>query len=264
MLHRTLTTSLTAASHARGLLAEVTCTVEAGARWMRGFGPEHVTLPTVENLMTNKLPNAPVMLVHGLGANKSYFVDLERALTRAGYTVYCVNYNWFGTDLAACGAHVAADATRFLTTVGADRIHIVGHSLGGIVVRWALTHTDLADYTDTVVTLGSPHQGTRLAHLAPGHLPLMGTLLAQLRTDAAVLDDLADPGDLPHLRMVAVGGGLDWVVPAKRALLPTRPNVTNVVVATTGHIAMATHPTVIAGILEMLRATDPTVATTAA
>lgn len=241
-------------AYPRALAAEATYSSGAAVRWLRGFGPEHVSVPSAADLRTTVLRDTPVMLVHGLGANKSYFAKLERTLNRAGYTVYCVNYTWLNANVADCGRHVAQDAARFLAETGGDRIHVVAHSLGGVVLRWALTHTDLRARIGLGVTLGSPHGGTPLAQLAPVALPLVGPLLGQLRPDAPELADLADPGDMPEVRMVAVGGGLDCIVPGRRALLPHRPNVRNRLVPDTGHIAMSAHRDVIAVVLEELAA----------
>jgi pimeloyl-ACP methyl ester carboxylesterase len=51
------------------------------------------------------------------------------------------------------------DATR------ADRIVLVGHSMGGLDARYAARHFDAARRITDVITLGTPHHGTMLADL---------------------------------------------------------------------------------------------------
>ena len=69
---------------------------------------------------------------------------------------------------------VAADATsnaralaKFLTAIRADTLHLVGHSLGGLVIL-KLFEEDAAAQTrlppGRIVLLGSPLQGSRTAH----------------------------------------------------------------------------------------------------
>jgi hypothetical protein len=58
-------------AYPRALAAEATYSSGAAVRWLRGFGPEHVSVPSGADLRTTVLRDTPVMLVHGLGANKS-------------------------------------------------------------------------------------------------------------------------------------------------------------------------------------------------
>jgi triacylglycerol lipase len=240
----------------RGLLAEAVYTTDAAMRWLRGFAPEHVRVPSTRTLRSTRMQSTPVLLVHGLGGNKSYFVRLERYLARAGYTVYSVNYPWVYADLATCGQHVADDADRLLEETGADHMHVVAHSLGGVVLRWALTHTAMRGTVDVAVTLGSPHQGAPGAAWLPAALPALGHLVAELRPGSRALTGLADPADAPATRFVAVAGGLDWVIPGDRALLPERPNVRNVVIDDAAHISIAAHRDVLDVVLSSLQSVE--------
>ena len=244
-IHPTRPDMLRWAARVRGLLAEAVCTTNTATRWLRGFGPGHVRVPCTRSLRSTRLQPTPVLLVHGLGANKSYFACLERPLTRKGYTVYSVNYPWVYADLATCGRHVADDADRLLEETGADRMHVVAHSLGGVVLRWALTHTAMRETVDVAVTLGAPHQGVSGAVWLPAVLPALGQLVADLRPGSRALTGLADPAEAPATRFVAVAGGLDWVVPRDRALLPERLNVRNVVIDDAAHISIAAHRAVL-------------------
>jgi triacylglycerol esterase/lipase EstA (alpha/beta hydrolase family) len=46
-----------------------------------------------------------------------------------------------------------------------SEVDIVAHSMGGLDSRWAIEKQDAARYVDDLVTLGTPHQGTRVAYL---------------------------------------------------------------------------------------------------
>ncbi len=76
----------------------------------------------------------------------------------------------------------AAKLARFLGTLDADTVHLVGHSLGGILIR-ALFHEHPQQKPGRIVTLGAPHGGSRVAqHLSRFSFwrALMGKSVAQL------------------------------------------------------------------------------------
>ncbi len=75
---------------------------------------------------------------------------------------------------------------RFLDTLDADTVHLVGHSLGGILIR-ALFHHHPRQKPGRIVTLGTPHGGSRAAQHLSHHVfwrRLMGPGVAQLLAGA--------------------------------------------------------------------------------
>jgi triacylglycerol lipase len=82
---------------------------------------------------------------------------------------------------------------------------IVGHSLGGILARWYVQElggaVDAGGPVDRVVTLASPHAGTRSARFAPGSLG------AALRPGSHVIETLRRGRDraskVAHVALVA-------------------------------------------------------------
>jgi pimeloyl-ACP methyl ester carboxylesterase len=193
------------------------------------------------------------MLVHGLGADKSCFSAMERHLNGAGYTVYCVSYSCVGSDVEACARNLEREAGWLLEETGSDRLHVVAHSLGGVVLRWAAAHTGMGNWLSVGVTLGSPHWGTPAAHLAPLRLPGLGRIIGQLRPGAMRLDD----GSLERAadaRWVAIAGENDMVVPPRYACLPQSRTVRNAVVPGAGHMTLTRSADSFAIILEELAA----------
>ena len=102
--------------------------------------------------------NETVVLIHGLWFSGYIMVVLARRLRRRGFTVYSFSYPSVCADLAT-------NATRlvhFLGALNADTVHLVGHSLGGILIR-ALFHRHPDRKPGRIVTLGTPHNGCRIA-----------------------------------------------------------------------------------------------------
>jgi len=112
----------------------------------------------------------PVLLVHGYAASESVWTPLRRALAEGGFGhIVSLTYNSFATDPEAVSAELTHQALRALTATGAPRVHLVGHSLGGLIVRCALARSAaLSSQAASAVTIASPHGGACLARIAPG------------------------------------------------------------------------------------------------
>jgi pimeloyl-ACP methyl ester carboxylesterase len=99
-----------------------------------------------------------VLLLHGLWMNSFAMLYLSRALDDAGFATDALNYHSMRGTLSE---NVAALAGRVAETA-ADVVHLVAHSLGGIV---ALNYLEGAydRRIGRVVLLGAPVGGSRAA-----------------------------------------------------------------------------------------------------
>ena len=96
-----------------------------------------------------------VVLVHGLWMNRYVMSYLARQLRRAGYDVVAFGYS---SALRPFEENVAALAA-FVRTRPAMRIHLVAHSLGGVLVLSALSRLSDLDIGRAVL-LGAPINGS--------------------------------------------------------------------------------------------------------
>ena len=112
----------------------------------------------------------PVLLVHGYAASESVWTPLRRALVATGFGhIVSLTYNSFATDPETVSAELAHQALQALKATGAPRVHLIGHSLGGLIIRCALERSAaLSSQAGRVVTIASPHNGAYLARIAPG------------------------------------------------------------------------------------------------
>ena len=101
-----------------------------------------------------------VVLLHGLGRTPTSMLVLARRLERAGYKVTNVGYDSRGGSLAEHVETLAAEVSR--CCAAASRVHFVGHSLGGLVIRRYLADSP-PDALGRVVLLGPPNQGSEMA-----------------------------------------------------------------------------------------------------
>ncbi len=100
----------------------------------------------------------PVMLVHGLYMNRLWMLPMARFLRQRGYAVHFFGYPSVIKNIHIQGQQLA----EAILALKQPRVHVVAHSLGGLVIRQALADT-FALPIGRIVTLGTPHQGSQVA-----------------------------------------------------------------------------------------------------
>jgi triacylglycerol lipase len=192
--------------------------------------------PVIRGLITGDINAAgrPVLLVHGIGDNRSAFSILRRTLRRRGYgRISTVNYSPLTTDIRKAAANLAKQVERICQQTGYEQVFLVGHSLGGIIARYYVQRAGGDRRVHTLVTLGSPHAGTQLARLAP-----LG-VCQQLRPNSDLMRELAQPADC-RTRFVAIYSDRDEVVLPNRSARLEHPDlaVSRIRVHGVGHLSL--------------------------
>ncbi|MDP8978442.1 MAG: alpha/beta fold hydrolase [Actinomycetota bacterium] len=195
----------------------------------------------------------PVILVHGYVMNRSAFLVMSRALARAGFRhVRSFEYPQFSRGVARVAGMLRTEVEATLAASGAARCMIVGHSMGGVVARYYIQELGGQDTVDTLVTLGTPHDGTYTAAWGVGPAALdmayRSPLLERLRAGARRAD----------VRYISYYSDLDvWVVPAVSAKLTVPAlEATNVRVRDIGHLSMLLSGEVIRSVVDYLSRPD--------
>lgn len=108
-----------------------------------------------------------VVLIHGLEAGPGSMNRLREAFEHSGVQVTRFDYPNDGPPTIA-GEHLSRDLKHLADRHPSLRTTVVGHSLGGLVARYALETPGLdpGNVTD-LVCLGTPHQGSALAGMQP-------------------------------------------------------------------------------------------------
>jgi triacylglycerol lipase len=211
-----------------------------------GFDPAAGALPMVQ---AQTAPTVrPVLLVHGFGGTKSSWTAVARSLSARGLTVGAITYPPFGTSVERLADRLVAEVERILSETGSDKVHLVGHSLGGVVIAQAIAGGRLTGQVDTVVTLGSPFGGSPWANLLP-----FGAIVRELREGSPLLRRLALAPVPDGVRWLAFTAALDMIVPGLRSV-PPHAEVETITVDGVGHLGMLLSRQVVGRIVAALPA----------
>lgn len=177
----------------------------------------------------------PILLLHGMVDNRSVFTMLRRGLRRRGFgRVLTLNYSPFTSDVRTAAAQLAGLVERTCEETGYERVHVVGHSLGGLVARYYIQLLGGDARVHTLVTLGSPHGGTRAAYLWPQRIG------RQLRPGSDLMRELAAPVESCRTRFVAFWSDLDHLIVPNRGARVDHPDLSarNVLLHGVGHMSL--------------------------
>jgi triacylglycerol lipase len=190
--------------------------------------------------------SAPVLLLHGVLSNRSIFTLLAGALRRQNHSeVHALNHSPVTTatgDVRIAARQLAKQVDRLRERTGRHRINIVGHSLGGLVARYYVQCLGGDEAVDTLVTLGTPHHGTRVAQLAP-----LTRLARQLRPGSGLITELSGPAPGCRTRFVAVWSRQDQVVVPQHSARLEHPDlqIETTEMPDVGHLSLPVNPRVI-------------------
>jgi len=186
--------------------------------------------------------HVPVVLVHGLIDNRSIFTVMRRALRRRGFASVCTwNYSPLQRDVESAAAALGRHIEHICRETGHDRVQVVGHSLGGLVARYLVQRLDGDRRIESLITLGTPHGGSRWAHMLPT------PLVRQLRPGSTLLRELAEPAPACRTRITAVYSDLDQMVVPSSAGRCDHPDLQarNVLLRGIGHMSLPIHRSVV-------------------
>ncbi|MGH3645031.1 MAG: esterase/lipase family protein [Mycobacterium sp.] len=245
-LVRTIGRAGMAQAYELGLMASL---VKSPSLHLAGGGGADSTLVALQRIRAHPgTSTRPVLLVHGFGGTKSSWYFVARSLAAEGLTVDAITYTPFGTSVEQLADRLAVEVERMLSQTGADKVHLIGHSLGGVVIAQAIASGRLAGKVDTVVTLGAPFGGSPWAHLVP-----FGAIVRALRGGSPLLRRLASTPVPEGVRWLAITAKLDVVVPGARSV-PAHAEVETVTIGGVGHLGMLLSPQVVRRIVAALPA----------
>ncbi len=171
---------------------------------------------------TDGLPdqkNPPLLLVHGLYHDNSAWVLFKRHLLKAGFRrIHMLHYATAGTKLEELPAKLDHAVSELERLYPGEKPLLMGHSLGGLIIRSWLALEGNQARASGVLTLGAPQRGSKVAAFAIGGL---GKSLLPTNPFFARLAETEPPASIPCVALVTPG---DTMVLPLRNLVPVTPN----------------------------------------
>lgn len=172
----------------------------------------------------------PILLVHGFLQARSTFALLGLRLSGFGLgPLYTFNFRTLEGGLEHHARHLSEHVDRIRKATGARQIDVVAHCMGGLVARLAEAGRSEPRFR-RLVTLGTPHKGTQVAHAA------FGESGRQMRPDADILNRMPPP---PPGQLVSISSSHDYcIIPPENARV--LPEGRDVLVRHVGHLSLLT------------------------
>lgn len=189
-----------------------------------------------------------VMLIQGFVQTRSVLTTMERRLRRDGFEVFSVNLGGFlniynTRPVEEVARHIAGKVRRLRARHKLGRIHMVCHSKGGLVGRFFVQALGGEEHVKTLITLGTPHQGTPTAVVAA--LPPVGLVAGSGHQMLPHSPFIRRLGALPlptHTRLVSIFSRTDLVCPYWCSFVAPKDGqrVRNLMVHGPGHTSLLT------------------------
>lgn len=204
-----------------------------------------------------------VVLLHGLNRSWRTMDKLAESLQDDGFSTANVDYPSSVESIEVMAPSVVNEGLAQCRQTGAQQVHFVTHSLGGILLRYAYEQEPIPDI-GRVVMLGPPNQGSEVIDKArnwPGVTVLTGIAGLQLGTDDDSIPSQLGPVDF-ELGVIA---GTGTTNPFMSAMLPDEDDgkvtvertrvegMDDFKIVSNSHFAMMKSSDVIADITHFLR-----------
>jgi len=91
-----------------------------------------------------------------------YFRGIKSFLDEDGFSTHHTRVG-FASRLTERSADLKAQVEEILKATGAEKVHVIGHSMGGLDARAMIARLGMADKVASLTTIGTPHHGTSFA-----------------------------------------------------------------------------------------------------
>ena len=135
-----------------------------------------------------------VIVIHGFARRANSMGKLAEHIHREGYEVRNVGYSSIQQSLDEIQADVFEKFNQYILSNPDKKIHFVGHSLGGLLIRAYLDQKSLKNL-GSVVLMGAPNKGSALVdeYEERWFFSWLGSGLSELGADSEFLKKLKAP-----------------------------------------------------------------------
>lgn len=181
----------------------------------------------------------PLLMLHGLYHDNSAWILMRRHLHKAGFSrVHMLHYPAVRSKLEDLPQYLEKAVAELEQLYPGEKPLLVGHSLGGLVIRAWMAQDGNQTRAAGVLTLGTPHRGSKVGAMAIGSL---GRSLIPSCPFFAELAKREQPAAIPCVALATQG---DTMVLPLQDLVPVTPNWEFRLTSLTSHLGMLFSPAV--------------------
>ncbi len=210
-------------------------------RWLVPFAPTR-----------DDIRGTPILLVPGFNCNRGYFWRFRRFLESRGLgPVYAVSLEPLLGSIDTNAEHLGLAVEEVCRQTGAERVILVGHSMGGLTARAYVHRYDGAQRVERIISLGSPHHGTVLAE----GLKFAGENLRQMSRDSDWLLEFNQTESAPApVPILAISTPHDDIVGPQASTTLDSRYARNLLMPGIGHLEMILSVPVMQAVADELNA----------
>lgn len=141
---------------------------------------------SIESLASRSAPTECVILLHGLARTSSSMNNLQDELIKADFVVANIDYPSRKRTVEQLASPAIDDGLQLCREQAAQKIHVVSHSMGGILFRQYVSEHGAELFSRTVM-LAPPNKGSEIVDVlreAPGFVIFNGPAGLQIGTDS--------------------------------------------------------------------------------
>jgi len=199
-----------------------------------------VTTATALNRKYYSLPpgpadRTPIIFVHGLYHNLTAWYLYLRWFRRWGWShMKAINLRGKFRSIHEFARILADEVEKVMAESQSDQVDLVGQSMGGLVIRSYLAEGSSQAKIRRVVTLGSPHRGTKLAVFG------LGQAAKEMVPGSAFLESLNQGVQIPEGgRFYAIYTIVDNMILPNESTKLTWDGVKNLETRIVNHVGLA-------------------------
>ncbi|MBQ8497273.1 MAG: triacylglycerol lipase [Clostridia bacterium] len=104
----------------------------------------------------------PILMVHGVffrdSEKMNYWGRIPAELEKNGATIFYGEHE-SASSVADSAWELALRIKQITIETGCEKVNVIAHSKGGLDMRYALSHTDIAPFVASLTTVNTPHRG---------------------------------------------------------------------------------------------------------
>jgi pimeloyl-ACP methyl ester carboxylesterase len=144
-----------------------------------------------------------IILLHGFSKSYRDMLPLSKNLKKLGCQTHSVNLPTTFKSMEGCYLALK-EQLNVLKFADYDTVHLVGHSMGGLIIRYYLSK-EIVSNLGRCVLIGTPNKGSRLADIAD-KVPFASKIIKPIAVLKSEADTIAPPLNQPSPEFGIIAG----------------------------------------------------------